>query len=53
MRNGGLVDEEYDDSDDAKEQDVEAFKAERAAKAKRVPRALCPWCAVASRGVRR
>ena len=34
MRNGGLVDEEYDDSDDAKEQDVEAFKAERAAKAK-------------------
>jgi len=34
MRNGGLVDEEYDDSDDAKEQDVEAFKAERAAKAR-------------------
>jgi 23S rRNA (cytidine1920-2'-O)/16S rRNA (cytidine1409-2'-O)-methyltransferase len=34
MRNGGLVDEDYDDSDDAKEQDVEAFKAERAAKAK-------------------
>ena len=33
MRNGGLVDEEYDDSDDAKEQEVEAFKAERAAKA--------------------
>ena len=33
MRNGGLVDEDYDDSDDAKEQDVEAFKAERAAKA--------------------
>lgn len=32
MRNGGLVDEEYDDSDDAKEQDIEAFKAERAAK---------------------
>ena len=33
MRNGGLVDEDYDDSDDAKEQEVEAFKAERAAKA--------------------
>ncbi len=32
MRNGGLVDEEYDDSDDAKEQDVEAFKAERIAR---------------------
>ena len=34
MRNGGQVDEDYDDSDDAKEQDVEAFKSERAAKAK-------------------
>ena len=34
MRNGGLIDEEYDDSNDAKEQDIEAFKAERAAKAK-------------------
>ncbi len=34
MRNGGLVDEDYDDSDDAKEHDIEAFKAERAAKAK-------------------
>ena len=34
MRNGGVVDDEYDDSDDAKEQDVEEFKAERAAKAK-------------------
>ena len=34
MRNGGLVDEEYDDSDDAKEQDIERFKAERAARAK-------------------
>jgi 23S rRNA (cytidine1920-2'-O)/16S rRNA (cytidine1409-2'-O)-methyltransferase len=34
MRNGGEVDEAYDDSDDAKEQDVEAFKAERAAKAR-------------------
>ena len=33
MRNGGLVDEDYDDRDDAKEQEVEAFKAERAAKA--------------------
>lgn len=34
MRNGGLVDEEYDDSDDAKDAEIEAFKAERAAKAK-------------------
>lgn len=34
MRNGGEVDEDYDDSDDAKEHDVEAFKAERAAKAR-------------------
>ena len=33
MRNGGVVDDDYDDSDDAREQDVEAFKAERAAKA--------------------
>ena len=34
MRNGGVVDDEYDDSDDAKEQEIEEFKAERAAKAK-------------------
>ncbi len=34
MRNGGEVDDDYDDSDDAKEHDVEAFKAERAAKAR-------------------
>ncbi|QIL81725.1 TlyA family RNA methyltransferase [Diaphorobacter sp. HDW4A] len=34
MRNGGMVDDEYDDSDDAKEQDIEEFKSERAAKAK-------------------
>lgn len=34
MRNGGMVDEEYDDSDDAKEKDIESFKSERAAKAK-------------------
>ena len=34
MRNGGQVDEEYDDSRDAKDSDIEAFKAERAAKAK-------------------
>ncbi len=33
MRTGGLVEEDYDDSDDAKEQEVEAFKAVRAAKA--------------------
>ena len=33
MRNGGLVDEEYDDSGDAKEQDIERFKSERAARA--------------------
>ncbi|MDH0370406.1 TlyA family RNA methyltransferase [Comamonas aquatica] len=34
MRNGGQVDEDYDDSNDAKDSDIEAFKAERAAKAK-------------------
>ena len=34
MRNGGVVDDEYDDSDDAKETEIEAFKAERAAKGK-------------------
>ena len=34
MRNGGVVDDEYDDSDDAKEHEIESFKAERAAKAK-------------------
>ena len=34
MRNGGMVDDDYDDSGDAKEHDIEAFKAERAAKAK-------------------
>lgn len=34
MRNGGQVDEDYDDSDDAKEQDIESFKAERIAKAR-------------------
>ena len=34
MRNGGQVDDDYDDSDDAKEQEIEDFKAERAAKAR-------------------
>ena len=34
MRNGGMVDDEYDESDDAREQDIEDFKAQRAAKAK-------------------
>ncbi|MBU1351283.1 MAG: TlyA family RNA methyltransferase [Gammaproteobacteria bacterium] len=34
MRNGGQVDEEYDDSDDAKDKDIEHFKSERAALAK-------------------
>lgn len=33
MRNGGLVDEAYDDSDDARDQDIEAFKSERAQRA--------------------
>ncbi|WP_010466650.1 TlyA family RNA methyltransferase [Acidovorax radicis] len=33
MRNGGLVDDAYDDSGDAKEQDIEAFKSERAQRA--------------------
>jgi 23S rRNA (cytidine1920-2'-O)/16S rRNA (cytidine1409-2'-O)-methyltransferase len=34
MRNGGQVDEAYDDSNDAKDQDIEAFKSERAARTK-------------------
>ena len=34
MRNGGQVDEEYDDSNDAKDKDIETFKSERAARAK-------------------
>ncbi len=34
MRNGGLVDDAYDDSQDAKEHEIEAFKVERAAKAR-------------------
>jgi len=34
MRNGGMIDDEYDDSRDAKEHEIEAFKAERATKAK-------------------
>jgi len=34
MRNGGMIDDEYDDSRDAKEHEIEAFKAERSAKAK-------------------
>ena len=34
MRNGGEIDEDYDDSNDAKDSDIEAFKAERAAKAR-------------------
>lgn len=42
MRNGGQVDEEYDDSDDAREQDVEAFKAERAAKARARAEGIVP-----------
>ncbi|WP_313075702.1 TlyA family RNA methyltransferase [Melaminivora sp.] len=33
MRNGGLVDDGYDDSGDAKEHEIEAFKAERSARA--------------------
>ena len=34
MRNGGQVDDDYDDSDYAKEQEIEDFKAERAARAR-------------------
>lgn len=34
MRNGGMIDEAYDDSQDAKEHEIEAFKAERADKAR-------------------
>ena len=42
MRNGGQVDEDYDDSDDAKEQDIESFKAERVAKAKAKSEGVAP-----------
>ena len=34
MRNGGQVDEDYDDSHDAKDKDIETFKSERAERAK-------------------
>lgn len=34
MRNGGQISDEYDDSDDVKEHEIEHFKAERAARAK-------------------
>lgn len=34
MRNGGVVDDDYNDSDDAKEHEVEAFKAQRAERAR-------------------
>ena len=34
MRNGGMIDDEYDDSQDAKEHEIEAFKAERATRAR-------------------
>ncbi len=34
MRNGGQVSDDYDDTDDAKEQEIESFKAERSAKAR-------------------
>ncbi|GAB2736395.1 hypothetical protein GCM10027019_15110 [Melaminivora jejuensis] len=34
MRNGGLIDDDYDDSGDAKEHEIEVFKAERAARDK-------------------
>ncbi|TXH88883.1 MAG: TlyA family RNA methyltransferase [Rhodoferax sp.] len=34
MRNGGEVAEDYDDSDDVKEHEIEDFKAQRAARAK-------------------
>ncbi|MEK9953106.1 MAG: SAM-dependent methyltransferase, partial [Curvibacter sp.] len=33
MRNGGEIADDYDDSDDAKEHEIEAFKAQRAARA--------------------
>ncbi|HQQ71640.1 MAG TPA: SAM-dependent methyltransferase, partial [Alicycliphilus sp.] len=34
MRNGGMVDDDYDDSQDAKEHEIEDFKAQRTARAK-------------------
>ncbi|WP_289623453.1 SAM-dependent methyltransferase, partial [Paracidovorax cattleyae] len=53
MRNGGQVDDEYDDSDDAKEHEVEAFKAEREARARaRAEGAAAHRAAAAVRGAR-
>lgn len=34
MRNGGEIGDDYDDSDDVKEHEIEAFKAQRAARAR-------------------
>src|SRR3989344_3060888 len=48
MRNGGLVDEAYDDSGDAKDQDIEAFKSERAL----APQARAPGPPPVQRGRR-
>ncbi len=42
MRNGGEISDDYDDSDDAKDTDIEAFKAERAAKAKALEEGTAP-----------
>jgi hypothetical protein len=44
-----MVDEDYDDSEDAKEQDIESFKAERAAKDKARADGRRRWSAAASR----
>jgi 23S rRNA (cytidine1920-2'-O)/16S rRNA (cytidine1409-2'-O)-methyltransferase len=42
MRNGGEIADDYDDSDDAKEHEIEAFKAQRAARAKAVADGALP-----------
>lgn len=42
MRNGGEIADDYDDSDDAKEHEIEAFKAQRTARAKAAAEGTLP-----------
>ena len=50
MRNGGQIYEAYDDSADAKEHDIEAFKAERAARARARQEGVAPVARRRKRG---
>jgi 23S rRNA (cytidine1920-2'-O)/16S rRNA (cytidine1409-2'-O)-methyltransferase len=42
MRNGGEIGDDYDDSNDAKEHEIEAFKSQRAVRAKAVAEGVLP-----------